>query len=152
MYSKKIVEILATFFYLGKLPKMPGTFGTLGAVPLWYLLAKTGPIPYMNLTVLILIASLFICEFYEQSTRTHDNKEVVLDEVVGYLITMTWVPVNPKSAVLGFALFRFFDVLKPFPINKLDEKIKGGVGVVVDDVAAGLISNIILQFYYGYFS
>ena len=102
----------------------------------------------MVIVFIILIAGIYICEAYENKMQKHDSKEIVIDEVVGYLITMTWLPLTWQSAVLGFILFRFFDILKPPPIRQLDQKVKGGVGVMIDDVAAGVIANIIMQLIY----
>mgnify|MGYP001609036609 CR=1 FL=1 len=77
-----------------------------------------------------------------------DSKEIVIDEVVGFLITMAWVPLTWQSAVIGFCLFRFFDIVKPPPIRQLDKKIPGGFGVMIDDIAAGIISSILMQLIY----
>lgn len=85
---------------------------------------------------------------YENYFDTHDDKHVVIDEVVGFLITMTWLPVTWQSFVGGFLLFRLFDIWKPVPIRNIDQKIKGGLGVVADDVVAGIVANIILQMIY----
>ncbi len=144
-----LIKVLATFFYVGKAPKAPGTFGTLATVPLWFFLAYYFHVVwYMVIVFIILIAGIYICEAYENIMQKHDSKEIVIDEVVGYLITMTWLPLTWQSAVLGFILFRFFDILKPPPIRQLDQKVKGGVGVMIDDVAAGVIANIIMQLIY----
>ena len=75
----------------------------------------------------------------------HDRQEIVIDEVAGFLITMAMIPLTWQTWVAGFLLFRFFDAVKPWPISVLDKKVKGGLGVVVDDVAAGLAANLILQ-------
>lgn len=144
----RIVEILATFFYVGKVPKAPGTWGTLAALPLWYGLSFFNPLWYMTVVFILVLISIFICQIYEKNTESHDSKEIVIDEVVGFLITMTWLPVTWQSAIFGFVLFRFFDILKPPPIRQLDQKVQGGVGVVIDDVAAGILANILLQIVY----
>jgi phosphatidylglycerophosphatase A len=82
--------------------------------------------------------------------HTHDSKEIVIDEVVGFLITMTWLPLTWQSLVAGFVVFRFLDIVKPPPIRQLDRKVPGGFGVMVDDVAAGIIGSILLQFVYNH--
>ena len=146
-----LVELLATCFYLGKFPKAPGTLGTLFAIPIAYLFFQLGMTGYLVATVLFVLASIFISHAYESKSEVHDSKEIVIDEVAGYLITMALIPQSPLYIVLGFVLFRIFDIWKPGPIGYIDKKIKGGVGVVLDDVAAGLVSNIILQgVYYKY--
>lgn len=149
--NQKWIPFLATFFYVGKIPRAPGTFGTLAAIPLWYILSHyLQPLPYMMLVFALVVGAMVICEMYERQVQTHDNSEVVIDEVVGFLITMTWVPENWKSVVAGFLLFRFFDIAKPFPISYLDKRVRGGVGVVIDDVAAGILASVILQGIYSY--
>lgn len=136
---------LATFFGVGRLPKGPGTWGTLATIPLAVLLAWLGPIWHMLFVIALLPISIVSAELYERQKGSHDAKEIVIDEVVGFLIAMTWLPFTWQSFVAGFLLFRALDILKPFPISVLDRKVKGGFGVVVDDVAAGLIANILLQ-------
>ncbi len=149
---KKIIQYLiecsATFFYVGKIPIAPGTFATLATIPLWYFMSGMNPIWYMTVTFAIVIFGIFISEAYEKTKSEHDSKEIVIDEVAGFLITMVWLPVTWQSVVLGFLLFRFFDIVKPPPIRQMDKKIRGGVGVMLDDVAAGIFANIILQIVY----
>ena len=125
---------------------MPGTVGTLAAIPLCYLFFLTGPYAYMVLTFFVVIGAIFVSDAYEKGQTSHDRPEIVIDEVAGFLITMTWLPFSVKYVVLGFVLFRILDIFKPFPISYLNDKVKGGFGVVIDDVAAGLIANVILQF------
>lgn len=149
--KQKLVILLATFFGSGKLPKSPGTWGTIATIPLWYLLAKNlHVVTYMIVTLLLCVAAILIAQAYENMTNTHDSKEIVIDEVVGFLITMTWLPMTWQSLVAGFVLFRLIDITKPPPIRQLDQKVKGGVGVVIDDIAAGVVCNIILQMVYTY--
>jgi phosphatidylglycerophosphatase A len=130
---------------LGKLPFSPGTFGTIGALPLILVLAPLGAIPYMIATFTIVVFAIWISQMHELLNATHDSSEIVIDEVAGILVAMAFVPLTWKTLALGFILFRIFDILKPFPISWMDRKIKGGVGVVVDDVAAGLVVNVLLQ-------
>ena len=146
--QRKLNTVLATFFYLGKSPKGPGTVGTLGAIPLVLLFSLGGDIIYMSLTFLVCLAGIFICQNYENESKTHDNQEIVIDEVAGYLIAMAMLPLTFKSFLLAFVLFRLFDILKPFPIGIIDKKVKGGIGVMADDIIAGIITSMILQFIY----
>lgn len=139
---------LATFFKIGKISKAPGTVATLATIPVWYLLAQTGPFIYMAVTFLLFPIGVWAASIYEERTGTHDSKEIVIDEVVGFLITMTWLPITWQSAVLGFLIFRFFDIVKPPPIRQLDKKVPGGFGVMVDDVVAGIMSSILMQLIY----
>lgn len=148
--NKKAVTLLATFFGSGRLPKSPGTWGTLATIPLWYVLAHLHPVPYMVIVLLMCVGAILVAQAYENMTNTHDSKEIVIDEVVGFLITMTWLPMTWQSLIAGFILFRIVDIVKPPPIRQLDRQVKGGVGVVIDDIAAGVVCNIILQLVYTY--
>jgi phosphatidylglycerophosphatase A len=103
------------------------------------------------LVVLALIGlGIVAAQAYESQAGVHDSKEIVIDEVVGFLITMTWLPVTWQSALIGFIVFRFFDILKPPPIRQLDQKVQGGFGVMVDDIVAGIIGSIIMQILYNH--
>lgn len=143
-----MIKKIVTFFGTGLSPKAPGTVGTIAAIPLAALLMWMGSLFHMGFTVVLMLFSFWACEQYERQKGGHDHPEIVIDEVVGYLITMVWLPLTWQSLVAGFILFRFFDILKPWPISWMDKKIPGGVGVVVDDVAAGLVSSLILQVIY----
>lgn len=143
--KRPLVEVIATFFYLGYSPIAPGTAGTLGAVLPFYLLSHfSHPIYFLVLLGFIILAiwaSTEACAVFGES----DPSQVVVDEVCGYLVTMFLVPTSMVNIILGFFLFRCFDVLKPPPIRRL-ERLPGGFGIVADDLAAGIYSNIILQF------
>jgi phosphatidylglycerophosphatase A len=145
LFSPKLVEHFVTVGGLGRLPKAPGTFGTLAGIPLAYGLALAGPTVYLVATLVILVFSIFVCEIYERHTAKHDSQHIVIDEVVGFLIAFAWLPFTWQSVLAAFVAFRFFDVLKPYPISVLDARVKGGLGVMIDDVAAGLAANIVLQ-------
>lgn len=146
--KKKAAMLIATFFKVGKLPKAPGTFGTLAAIPLVLVLGYLGPLIYMTFVVFLLPLAIWAAEMHEAQIGRHDAQEIVIDEVLGFLITMTWLPLTWQAMALGFLLFRVLDILKPFPIGYLDKKVQGGLGVIADDVAAGLIASIILQIIY----
>jgi phosphatidylglycerophosphatase A len=145
---KNFLIQLATLFGVGKLPKGPGTWGTLATLPVAWILMQMGPLLYMAIVVLLLPVAILSAELYEQFSGNHDSKEIVIDEVIGFLITMTWLPMGWQSFVFGFLLFRLLDIWKPYPISYLDKKIQGGLGVVIDDVAAGIVANVILQLVY----
>lgn len=142
------IEVVTSFFYLGKSPIAPGSIGTIGAIPLVYVLSLMGDRLYLSLTFLICILSIPIVHQFENLSDIHDSKEIVIDEVVGFLVTMALLPMTWQALSLGFLIFRFFDILKPFPIGLIDRKVKGGLGVVADDIVAGIISNIILHYLY----
>jgi phosphatidylglycerophosphatase A len=141
-----LIQLAATGFLVGKIRIMPGTFGTLWGLPLVWFLAQGGPVFYMVAAVLLLFVSAVIADLYEQVTSSHDPGEVVIDEVVGYVIAMTWMPLTWQAFAAAFLLFRFFDILKPYPISLIDRRVPGGLGTILDDVAAGLVANVILQF------
>ncbi len=145
---QRIIEGLATGLYLGKIPFMPGTFGTLLGLPLVWLMLRVSPIGYLLLAVLLIFFAALVCELHERLTKSHDPSEIVIDEVVGYVIAFTWLPNTWQSFAAAFVMFRVFDILKPFPIRTIDQRVKGGLGTVLDDVAAGLAANVILQIIY----
>ena len=141
---------IAIFFGAGKSPKAPGTVGTLATIPLWFALSQLGPFVYMAVTFLLVFVGVAAANAYEAISQKHDSKEIVIDEVVGFLITMTWLPVTWQSLLIGFVVFRFLDIVKPPPIRQLDQKVKGGFGVMVDDIAAGIIGSIFMQLLYNH--
>ncbi len=141
-------ELIATFFYLGKSPWMPGTFGSIGAAfvllvfslwPLtrhfWFLLFST---------VAIFILGLLTAGNLAKEKGAHDPQEVVIDEVLGMFSAVLGLPLGVHSITLGFVFFRIFDTLKPYPIRKL-EAFKGGWGIMLDDLAAGICANLLVR-------
>lgn len=135
-------------FGIGRFPKGPGTVGTLVTIPIVILLSKLGPLYYMGAVILLLPVGIAACEAYEQVKGGHDHKEIVIDEVLGFLITMVWLPMTWQAILIGFGLFRLLDITKPLFIGYLDKKIQGGLGVMIDDVAAGIIASLIMQVIY----
>ena len=136
---------LAFGFGSGLAPVAPGTFGTLAAIP-WYLLMATLSWEwYLLLTVLAFFLGIYLCERASVDMGVHDHGGIVWDEFVGFWITMFLIPLTWYWVLLGFLLFRFFDVVKPFPIKWLDKKVKGGFGIMIDDVLAGLFAWVILM-------
>ena len=139
------ILLLATGFGVGYSPIAPGTLGTLLAIPIYLFLSRI-PFPLYELT---LVAFFFLSSWISENAQKYfgkqDDQRIVIDEVVGLLVTMLWVPKTILFVIFGFFLFRFFDILKPFPIRHLERKWEGGYGVVLDDVLAGVYSNVILQ-------
>lgn len=129
---------------------MPGTFGTLLGIPLAWAMLSFDPFVYMAVSVALILFASLVAEMHERAANAHDPGEIVIDEVVGYVIAMTWLPATWQSFAAAFVVFRFFDILKPFPIRQIDRKIRGGLGTVLDDVAAGLAANICLQWLYSH--
>ena len=139
------VYFIAFGFGSGLLPFAPGTWGTLAAIPLYLLMMSMHWSIYLGLTLLALILGVWVSEKVTQDIGLHDYKGIVWDEVVGYLFTMFLAPKGILWMALGFILFRIFDVWKPQPIRYLDQKIHGGLGIMLDDVGAAIPSWIILQ-------
>jgi phosphatidylglycerophosphatase A len=137
--------ILATGFGVGYSPIAPGTLGTLIAIPVYYFLSEI-PSPLYEVTLIgFFFLSVWISENAETFFGRKDDPRIVIDEMIGFLITMLWVPKTTRFIIIGFFLFRFFDILKPFPIRHLERRLKRGWGVVLDDVMAGVYANILLH-------
>lgn len=142
MPRKQLVLGLATCGGVGYLPAMPGTWGSLAGLPLWWLLSHLGFWGYA-LACLVLMAVSVWASGVAQEYLGPDHPAIVLDEIMGLLIALAGVPFRWQWLIIGFALFRLLDILKPFPI-KYGEKLPGGWGVVMDDVAAGLMTRAAL--------
>lgn len=129
---------MAFGFGSGLAPKAPGTVGTLAAVP-FYLALSTLPLPvYLAATVVLFALGVWLCSRCERILGVEDHSGIVWDEFVGFFITMTAVAPTPMSVVAGFLLFRLFDVWKPWPIRYFDRSLHGGLGIMLDDVLAGV--------------
>lgn len=137
---------LATGFGSGLSPFAPGTFGTFVALALFTVINDT-TWTLLVICVISFVFGIFICDKTSQKLNTHDHGGIVWDEFVGLWITMLWVPITPLNLALAFIIFRAFDILKPWPISALDKNLKGGLGIMTDDVVAGLFSNLILQIF-----
>ncbi len=151
--------VLATGLFSGYSPVAPGTAGTVVAIPLYLLFVRTGWIPYVFVSLILFFFGIQSATKVEKVTQKQDPKIVVIDEIVGYLVTMFLLPQQgvfalfgfqlPKQwvlPVLGFFVFRVFDIVKPYPAWKLDENPNlQGFGIMIDDVFAGIYSNIVLQ-------
>ncbi|MFB2800065.1 phosphatidylglycerophosphatase A family protein [Shewanella seohaensis] len=142
---KNPIHFLALGFGSGLAAKAPGTFGTLAAVPLYLLLAQLPLSWYLAVTLICVLAGIYICDKAAKDMGVHDHGAIVWDEVVGLLITMIAAPAGVIWLVVGFVLFRFFDIIKPWPIRWLDAKVEGGFGIMIDDVLAGIFALIGVQ-------
>lgn len=139
------VDFLALGFGSGLLPRAPGTAGTVAAIPL-YLLVQSLALPvYLPLVAVLFLVGIPICAHTANRLGVHDHPGIVWDEIVGYLVTMTFAPVGWPWVLAGFVLFRFFDVLKPWPIRWLDRRVGGGFGIMVDDLLAGVAAAAVLH-------
>jgi len=142
---RRIVIILATWWGTGYAPVAPGTVGTIAAIPLFLLLSLLPLYGYIPCVLAIGLAACWVAGRAEQIFGEKDNRRIVIDEVVGLLITMAAVPPTWPYLLAGFVLFRIFDVLKPPPIRFIERTVKGGWGVVLDDVLAGIYAQISLR-------
>ena len=141
---KKPIHILAFGFGAGASPKAPGTAGTLVAIPIFLLLVQVPLFLYVIGVLLVTGFGVYICDRCSKDLRVHDHSGIVWDEIAGYLITMIAVPVNPWTVITGFFLFRLFDIWKPWPIQYFDKQVKGGLGIMMDDVIAGIFAWMVL--------
>ena len=140
------IHIIAFGFGAGLAPFAPGTFGTLVALPIFYYCAGISLLNYILIVSACFLAGIWICQITTKNLQTHDHPGIVWDEVVGYLVTMIAVPAEWPWLIIGFLLFRIFDIWKPWPIRVIDQQVKGGLGVMLDDVIAGLFGLAIIHF------
>jgi phosphatidylglycerophosphatase A len=136
---------IAFGFGSGAMPFAPGTFGTLAAIPFYLLMQEFSLLTYAIVLVIAILIGCWVCDVADKALQLHDHPGSVYDEFVGYWLTMFAAPKGWLWIILGFALFRLFDIWKPQPIRWLDEHVKGGIGVIVDDLAAAVPAWIILQ-------
>lgn len=136
---------VATWFGLGLMHPAPGTWGTLGGIPIGLiLLALGGKLALAVGIVLVTLLGLWAARKFEEMTGVHDSSIIVIDEVAGIWITLLATTLTPLSIIAAFFLFRFFDVLKPWPISWLDRNLGGALGVMVDDLVAGVAAGLCL--------
>jgi phosphatidylglycerophosphatase A len=143
-FYKFISKLIATVFFIGYIPFAQGTFGSLAGVAFIWIFK-----PDFSLQIVILIAGFIFgivsSQIVEKESGTKDSKHIVIDEFVGYMASIIFLPITIGYVVSAFCLFRFFDILKPPPIRNLERMFSGGIGVMIDDLAAGIITNLILQ-------
>lgn len=137
---RKPTHLLAFGFGSGLLPKAPGTYGTLVGIPLYLMMQPLPLLFYLLLVALGFVAGLWICQRAAEDLGVHDHSGIVWDEIVGYLAAMAFAPPGWIWIAIGFLLFRLFDIFKPWPIRWIDRGVKGGLGIMLDDLAAGLYS------------
>lgn len=139
------VDFLGLGFGSGLVPLAPGTAGTLVAIPVYLLLQPLSVTYYLALVVLMFLAGIAICAHTTRRLGVHDHPGIVWDEIVGYLVTMVFAPAGWQWVVVGFLLFRLFDIVKPWPIRWCDHKVHGGFGIMLDDLLAGVFAAAVLQ-------
>jgi len=137
--------LLAFGFGSGLVPVAPGTAGTLVAVPCYLLLHELPTEAYLVTVALLFLVGIPACNHAARRLGVHDHPAIVWDEIVGYLAAMTWAPHGSLWMAGGFVLFRFFDILKPWPIRWCDRRVPGGLGIMLDDLLAAAYVAALLQ-------
>jgi phosphatidylglycerophosphatase A len=139
------LHLLATGFGSGLAPRAPGTFGSLFAVLLWLPLQLLSVPVYAIVVICATVFGIWLCGRVAREMQVKDPACIVFDEFVGVWIALFMLPAGWWWVAVGFAAFRFFDILKPWPVGWLDRNLKGGWGIMLDDVAAGLLSLLLVQ-------
>ena len=137
--------LLSTWFGIGLLPCAPGTWGSLAALPLaWVMAVNFGPLVLALAVLVVSLVGWWAASVYVIRTGTDDPGEVVIDEVAGQWLALVFVPPDPLLYLAAFAAFRLFDIRKPFPVGWLDRRVGGGLGIMADDIAAGLYAMAVM--------
>ena len=140
----RLARALATWFGCGLSPVAPGTVGTIGALPLWFLVRGAGPIGVLATAVVVTFAGIWSAGVVARKSGLKDPQTVVIDEVAGVLVALTVAPQTTRGVACAVLLFRLFDITKPFPARRA-EKLPGGWGIVLDDVVAGIQAAILVS-------
>ena len=143
--SDQITLLLGQGFGLGRLPFAPGTFGTLPGLLLVWVLWQGGSGIYLALTAVVILSAVWIAGRSAEVLGVADDSRIVIDEIAGVLVAFAFVPPSGLALAVGFCVFRVLDIAKPPPISTVDRGVKGGVGIVLDDVLAGIGTNLVLQ-------
>jgi len=141
--KKNIAEIIATIFYAGYFPVASGTLGSLIGMAIYYPIKDNIPL-YLFVTIIMFVLGVMSSDVYEKHAKKKDPHEVIIDEVAGVFLVYLFIPFSVKIFVIGFFVYRFFDIIKPPPIRRL-EALPGGLGIMTDDTMAGIYTNIILR-------
>ena len=137
---KNPVHFLALGFGSGLVPVMPGTFGSLAAVPLLLLAMNLSLPSFIAVTLIASVVGIYLCGKTADDMQVHDHGSIVWDEIAGMFVTFLFLPLTASTLVLGFVLFRLFDILKPWPIGVIDKRLHGGTGIMLDDLLAGAMA------------
>ncbi|MCH9693118.1 MAG: phosphatidylglycerophosphatase A [Gammaproteobacteria bacterium] len=141
------VHFLAFGFGTGLAPKAPGTVGSLPGILLFWLTMDYGLYVQLTVAVVVILVGIWICGESARRIGVHDHGGIVWDEIAGMYLTLMVAPFSVVGWVLAFVLFRFMDIVKPWPIRDLDHRLKGGVGIMLDDLVAALYAAILLALY-----
>jgi len=144
-FREKGVLFLSSGGFIGNIPFAPGTFGSLLGLPLCFLLSKVNwRVSVLFLGIFVALA-VWVCNKAQRLIQENDPGCIVLDEISGMMVSLVGIPFNPITYAAGFAVFRLLDIFKPFPIRAVEKKFSGGTGIVLDDIAAGIFTNLILR-------
>ena len=143
--SGKTALLFSSWFGSGLAPFAPGTFGTLAALPLIIVLSYLGPVYEVVTLIVIIPLAVWASDAGRMLLKKDDPSEIVIDEAAGMFLAVFLLPLSWSSFILGFLLFRLFDIIKPFPIGMIDRKVRGGAGIVLDDIVAGIYANICVR-------
>lgn len=145
MNKTAVVKLISTWFYTGLAPKAPGTFGSLMTLPFVYFADYYGGMPAILIFAAVsFIIGIWAADTYAKAVQVKDPGFIVIDEVAGQSLTLWCAGLNPWLYLIGFALFRLFDISKPWPVSWADTKVKGGLGIMLDDVFAGIMGGAVL--------
>jgi len=144
-FKEKAVMFIATGCFIGKIPFAPGTFGSLAGILLCFILSKASEQAAILYIIIFIVFSILIANDAEKILKKKDPGSIVIDEIAGMAVTLSGLPFNIFYIASGFIIFRILDIAKPFPIRYIEKRISGGAGIVLDDIAAGIIANVILR-------
>lgn len=144
-FKDRIILFFATGCYIGRVPLAPGTFGSIPGLVIYFAISGIALWYQIIFLILFVLLSIWISREAERILRSKDPGCIVIDETAGMMVTLMGLPFNLFTGLAGFIVFRFFDILKPYPIRYFEKNVPGGLGIVMDDVVAGIMGNLILR-------
>ena len=141
----KVIMFCATGCYVGRVPVIPGTFGTLVGLPFSFVLSRMAAAPGLVFITAFVLFAIYVSHRAQIIENRQDPGCIVIDEMAGMMVTLYGLPFEMYTVIVGFILFRMIDIIKPFPIDWLESRLSGGLGVVMDDIAAGVMANFLLR-------
>lgn len=147
-YAERFILFSATGAGSGRAPAAPGTFGTLAGIPVVLLFLVIPSSMQVFFTLVVILFAVWTSDRAEKLIGQSDPGCIVIDEIAGFTVAMAGIPISVLSVISGFLIFRVFDIIKPFPVRFFEKNFHGGAGVVLDDVAAGLFSTIVLRIFF----
>ena len=144
-FRERAVLFVATGFFIGSVPVAPGTFGSLIGLPVCFFLSRLNFLQSVIFILAFILFAIGIASAAEKILKQKDPGQIVIDEIAGLMVALAGLPFILQTVLAGFIVFRVFDIFKPFPIRILDTRVGGGSGVVLDDVLAGVYSNLVVR-------